>query len=345
MFQTEALMTASKQTATSYFGAMEGVRDWFNSNFADKYYHSNHVPITSYDHYNDASGNKLTAFNAAGYRNFLQSYKSSFNDKLTKASGTSVCFDNYPFTHAQGTYRYGILNLQKKFESGIESTYLLNCLIAAQVAGADDFGLCIQTFEATDQTYKVTRDIVSAEEVSLQLYTGFAMGADVFEYFAYNSNGDFDAIMNLDGSKRIYDIVKEGNQALCFADVVNSFTWNGIVTSAGSVNSHNTVGFGYVQDMVLTNISNGVLDSYSSTDDAIIGCFTKGALNGYMVVNFNDPAAVTGNNTVTVNFADCTRARVYTQTDGALTSSVVDLTDGSYTVTLVPGSGCFIIPA
>ena len=345
-FQTNALLTAAGQeNKTSDFESMTVVRDWFNQNFADKYYHSNHVPITSVDHYTVANGSTQVEDLARGYVAFLQDYKTKYNDQLTAASGTSISFDNYPFVHAQGDYKYGTLNLKTKFESGIQSTYLANCLIAAQVAAEDDLGLCIQTFEATDLTYKVTRDITSAAEVSLQLYTGMAMGADLFEYFAYNSNSDFDAIMNLDGSKRIYDLVKKGNEALCFADVVNTFSWKGIMTSAGSVNSHNTVGFGYVAGMVLNDSNNGVLSSVSSTDDAIVGCFAKDDLNGYMVVNFNDPVAVTGNNTVTLTFAGCTRARVYTNADGVLTSQLVDLTDGTYTATLVPGSACFVIPA
>ncbi len=344
MFQTEALKNASGQTATSDFSAMAAVRDWFNQNFADKYYHSNHVPMSSWDHYTSVNGATLSAIDVEGYRNFLATYKANFNDQLTSASGASISFDNYPFVHDQGKYG-GFFGIGGTFESGIQDTYLLNCLIAAQVAGEDDFGLCIQTFKAEDLKNKTSRDIVSAAEVSLQLYTGFAMGADVFEYFAYNSNSDFEAIMNQDGSKRIYDLVKEGNQALCFADVVNSFAWNGIVTSAGSVNSHNGDAFNSVANLVLTNASNGVLDSYSSTDDAIIGCFTKDSLNGYMVVNYNDPAAVTGNNSVTVTFANCTRARVYTLVDGALSSQIVDLTNGSYTAILAPGTGCFVIPA
>ena len=344
MFQTEALMAASGQTATSNFTAMAGVKDWFNLNFADKYYHSNHVPLSSWDHYTGVNGAALNGIDVDGYRNFLATYKANFNDQLPNASGASVSFDNYPFVHEQGKYG-GFFGFGGTFESGIQDTYLLNCLIAAQVAGEDDFGLCVQTFHATDLKNKTSRDIASAAEVSLQLYTGFAMGADVFEYFAYNSNEDFNAIMNLDGSKRIYDLVQEGNQALCFAEVVNSFSWNGIVTSAGSANSHNGDAFSSVADLVLTNASNGVLDSYTSTDDAIIGCFTKGDLNGYMVVNYNDPAAVTGNNTVSVSFENCTRARVYTEVDGVLTSQIVDLTNGSYTVTLAPGSGCFVIPA
>ena len=343
-FQTAAMLQASEQTGAGDLESMTAVRDWFNQNFADKYFHVNHVPISSWDHYTGVNGETLSTIDAAGYRNFLTLYKQNFNDLLTSASGTSVSFDNYPFVHDQGKYG-GFLGFGGTFESGIQDTYLLNCLIAAQVAGEDDFGLCIQTFEATDQKNKTTRDIVSAAEVSLQLYTGFAMGADVFEYFAYNSNDTFSAIMNQDGSKRIYDLVKEGNNALCFADVVNSFAWNGIVTSAGSSNNHNGDAFNSVADMVLDNNTNGVLDSYSSTDDAIIGCFTKDDLNGYMVVNFNDPVAVTGNNAVTLTFAGCTRARVYTNADGVLTSQLVDLTDGTYTATLVPGSACFVIPA
>ena len=343
-FQTNALLQASGQENVTDFESMVTFRDWFNTNFADKYFHINHVPITSYDHYTGVNGEALSAVNAEGYKKFLQIYKEQFNDLLTSASGASIGFDNYPFIHAQGEYG-GFLGFGTTFESGIQSTYLLNCLIAAQVAAEDDFGLCVQTFEATDLTYDVTRDITSAAEVSLQLYTGMAMGADVFEYFAYNSNGDFNAIMNQDGSKRIYDIVKEGNGALRMHDVINTFTWNGIVTSAGSANSHNTEAFSSVANMVLTNISNGVLNSYSSTDDAVIGCYTKGDLNGYMVVNFNDPVAVTGNNTVSLSFENCTRARIYTVVDGVLTSELVELTDGSCTVTLAPGSGCFVIPA
>ncbi len=345
-FQTNALLNAAGQAGeSSDFESMTVVRDWFNQNFADKYYHSNQVPVTSYDHYNAANGSSLSAMDADAYRAFLQAYKQTYNDQLTNASGASVSFDNYPFVRAQGTYRYGTLNLQSRFESGIQSTYLLNSLIAAQVAAEDDFGLCIQTFEAADLTYGGSRDITSSAEISLQLYTGMAMGADLFEYFAYNSNDEIEGILNLDGSQRIYGLVKEGNEALCFADVVNTFTWNGIVTSAGSANHHNGDAFTYVENMILTNISNGALASYTSTDDAVIGCFTKGELNGYMVVNYNDPAAVTGNNTVNLTFADCARARIYTCVDSQLISEVVELANGSCTVTLAPGSGCFVIPA
>ena len=87
-----------------------------------------------------------------------------------------------------------------------------------------------------------------------------------------------------------------------------------------------------------------IINNLQKINDTL-GRITKGDLNGYMLVNYNDPAAVTGNNSVTVTFANCTRARVYTQADGVLTSQIVDLTNGSYTAILEPGAGCFIIPA
>ena len=346
-FQTQALQSASGQTATTNFEDMVTLRDWFNTNFATKYFHSNQVPITSYDHYNSTTGSTLSAWDSASYKNFLASYESGILDGLTTASGASISFDNYPFIHAQGGHG-GFWGIGETWESGIQKTYLVNTLAAAQVAKETgrDFSMCVQTFEAIDQNYKNTsRDIERASEVALQLYTGMAMGVDIFEYFAYNSNADFNGIINNDGTKRIYDLVKEGNQALCFQDVVNTFTWNGIMTSAGTSSNDNEDGFGYVSGMVLGDSNNGVLSSVTSIHDAIIGCFTKDSLNGYMVVNFNDPAAVTGNNTVTLTFAGCSRARVYTQTGGVLSSQVVNLTDGVYTATLAPGSACFVIPA
>lgn len=344
-FQTQALQSASGQTATTNFEAMATLRDWFNTNFATKYFHANHVPITSYDHYNSTTGSALSDWDVASYKNFLAGYESGVLDALAAPSGASIGFDNYPFIHAQGGHG-GFWGIGTTWESGIQKTFLVSALTAAQVAKETgrDFSMCIQTFEAIDQEYKNTsRDIERASEVTLQLYTGMAMGVDIFEYFAYNSSDDFYGIMDLEGNKRIYDIVMEGNQALCFQDVVNTFTWDGIMTCAGTNN--NQVGFGYVSGMVLSDSNNGVLSSVTSVHDAIIGCFTKDTLNGYMVVNFEDPAAVTGNNTVTLTFDGCSRARVYTQTGGVLSSQVVNLTNGTYTATLAPGSACFVIPA
>jgi len=304
----------------------------------------NQVPISSYDHY---TGDE----SAENYRAFLDKYNATFLANLTETAGKSVCFDNYPFIQEQsdGILGYGA-------HSGILDDYLLNVLVAANSAkdynastinGEANFGICIQTFEASSTTdADVKRDITSSAEVTFQLYTGMACGADLFEYFTYNSGSEFSGIMNADGTKRIYDLVMTANkEALCFSDVITNFTWQGIETSAGTTNHANGDAFSQVSTMLLGDVNNGVLSSISSTDDAVVGCFTKDEQDGYMLVNYNDPVAVTGNNSITVNFAGCTKARVYTGSNGVLQSEIVELTDGAYTFTVAPGSACFVIPA
>ena len=64
-----------------------------------------------------------------------------------------------------------------------------------------------------------------------------------------------------------------------------------------------------------------------------------------MIANYNDPRYVTNKNNVTLKFDGCNYARVYTGTASGLTSEIVPLAaDGSYTFTLKPGGGCFVIP-
>lgn len=359
VFETHALLEIAKeedpdmQAAATDLESMSYLVEWFNTNFADTYFHVNHVPISSYDHYTSA-GDTATE-NAESYQQFLETYREYFNEQLEGTAGSSISFDNYPFTHTQGKYtqnvftgNYESTSLIGTFHSGIAEDYLLNALIAANVAGNDyDLGICIQAFEATDLTLTGNkRDITTAEEISFQIYSGLAFGADLFEYFAYTSSESMgvNGIMNEDGTERIYQQVMDGNKALSFAEVSNSFDWDGIITVAGTKENYNETAFSMVKDMVLTDT--GALSTASATYDAIIGCFShENGQNGYMVVNYNDPVAVTKSNSITVNFGECTRARVYTLEGGELTSEIVELTNGSYTATVAPGSGFFIIPA
>ena len=223
-------------------------------------------------------------------------------------------------------------------------------LIPAHKAKANGatFSTCIQTF---NNTYKnKTREVTTAAEVSFQLYTAMSCGADMFEYFTYNSGSGFEGIMNSDGTGRIYDEVKEANtNAFSFANVINVFDWQGTQVSSGTSTNKNSTGISTAKNAGLgllldDDSSNGVLSSVSSDDDAVVGYYTKGAQAGYMVANYNDPKQVTTDNTVTLIFADCTKARVYTAVDGKLTSKVVTLSNGSYTHEVAPGGAFFIIP-
>ncbi len=343
-FESNELLTSAGQTniTTDFAAIAEKLVPWLNINFPNTCFHVNQVPMTSYDHYTGEQS-------ADNYAGFFSKYNTSVLANITGSAGKTISTDCYPFVQKQtnGFFGWGAT-------SGILKEYLQSMLIAAKSAkdynassenGKATFGMCIQTFEATSSDGKKSRDITKAEEVSLQLYTGMALGAKQFEYFTYNSGSGFDGIMNSDGTRRIYDLVRTANKnALCFADVVNNFTWQGIVTSNGTSENANKASFKNISGMVLSDADNGVLSGVTSTHDAVVGCFTKDSRDGYLVVNYNDPVAVTGNNSITVTFDGCTKARVYTSSNGTLKSQIVDLVNGSYTCSVAPGSACFVIP-
>lgn len=345
-FETAALLSASGQTGTSDFASLSNTLvPWFKENFPETYFHINHVPISSYDHY---TGN---AENASYYKTFLDKYTNTFLKPLGTNAGKTICFDNYPFVQKQkdGFFGWGA-------QSGILENYLQNIMVAAvsskeynenSINGDAHFGMCVQTFNATSTTGDSSRDITKASEVTLQLYTGMAHGVDLFEYFTYNSGSNFQGIMDSSGNKRLYDLVKTANEdAFAFADMINTFDWQGTMTVHGDEENDSQKAFDKVSDLVITYDNSGVLAGASSTHDTVIGYHTIGQKDGYMVVSYNDPVAFANTtNEISLTFAECTKARIYTAQDGKLTSKVVDLVNGTYTCDVAPGDAFFIIPA
>lgn len=331
---------------------------WFNKNYADTYFHINHIPMSSYNHYGTMKDGVLQDKQAdpVKYSAFFETY---VNDVLSMVTTTdekkTIGFDYYPlgYTEVEKILWWESTDF---VSTGIAPNYLVNMLIPAQKAKefGTTFSTCIQTFDQTLGNEK--REITTAAEVTFQLYTALACGADMFEYFTYNSledtvnNVTFNGIIDLNGNKtELYDEVKEANtNAFSFANVINVFDWQGTQVSSGTSTNKNSTGISTAKNsglgLLLDDSSNGVLSSVSSDDDAVVGYYTKGTQAGYMVANYNDPKQVTTNNTVTLTFADCTKARVYTAVDGKLTSNVVELTNGSYTHEVAPGGGFFIIP-
>ena len=118
-----------------------------------------------------------------------------------------------------------------------------------------------------------------------------------------------------------------------------SYDWQGIMKSVGS-DAQTTAGkncFPHVKNW--TKKHDGI-KKFSSTEDAIMGIFKdENGYDGFMLVNFADPA-YDRENTVTIEFRGATRAMIYIKGE----PQMVDLTDGTYAVTLQPGEGQFIIP-
>lgn len=118
-----------------------------------------------------------------------------------------------------------------------------------------------------------------------------------------------------------------------------SFDWEGVLKSVGS-DAQTTAGrncFPMVKNWVKKHDG---IKKFSSTEDAIMGVFKdENGYDGFMLVNFADPA-YDRENTVTLQFRGATRAMIYIKGQ----PQMIDLTDGTYTVTLEPGEGQFIIP-
>ena len=295
---------------------------WKNQYYPDAFWHVNHVGSGSWDHYPAGTT----------YADFIDNYVETVLKKL-EGGGRSICMDNYPLPEGGGTIKEGFLH---------------DVLVLAQAtkkynetAAADKqamMGVCLQTFQ--DVKLKL-RDITSSSDVTLQMYTGMAAGAELFEYFCYRSLDGVGlyGIIDMTGEKRIYDYILEANQrALPFQRVVLSFQWQEMMVNHGSQSGVENI-FDIVEDMVVDK--SGVLSHIDSRYDAIVGCFKKDQQDGYMVVNYTAPD-LNQTNMVTLTFDGCTTALVYTE-EGV---EQVDLVEGGLLrVTLDAGQAAFIIPA
>ena len=307
----------------SLFAAMDKLGklvEWKNTYYPNEYWHMNHVPSSSWDHYYSYT-----------YQEFLQYYVDNIIAKL-EGGGRSLCLDRYPLTEGGGV---------------IHDSFLFDILTGAVVVRdynatvteekQADYGICLQTFQDTNLGL---RDITSTADITFQMYAGMACGAELFEYFVYRSYEGIGlyGITDEAGEKRIYDYVKEANdKALPFSKVICAFDWQGLVATKGESSGKDDA-FAGVGDLLITET--GVLKSMTSRYDTITGYFTQGEQDGFMVVNFTAPD-LNMTNVVTLDFEGCTQAIVYTS-EGVET---VNLVDGQLRLTLAAGEGAFVIPA
>ncbi len=260
------------------FDKLVKIAEWKNKYYPEAFFHVNHVPSESYDHY-FPSGNEIY-----DYADFLTAYADKVLRKLD-GGGRSLCLDSYPFVG----------------EGYMESSYLKDLFTGATVTKKYNdsvskenfatFGICIQAFHAHSMKAENEprhRDIYSAAEITLQLYAGAALGAKLFEFFCYRSFcGRMEGIMRTDGTERIYDIVKKANDsALPLIKKVCKFSWTGGYCVGGSVFCDNARAIIDAKSSFERDEKIEVFSEY----DLIVGRFKKGKKSGYMFVNYTDPS-------------------------------------------------------
>jgi len=227
----------------------------------------------------------------------------------------------------------------------MEKDYLFDLMTAAKVTRAYNaqakpedratFGICLQTFEAKSMFDDRRRDITRPEEVTLQMYVGMALGARLFEYFAYRSyRQDFIGILAPDGSDRIYDIVKTASdRAAFFEPVVSQYESVGAYVVPGTLYSYNTAAIIMARDLFCKPYEISVQGEY----DTLVGCFTRGEEKAYMLVNYTDPAR-DRTSTVTLH-GSATEMKLYK--DGK--ESILKAEGGQVTITIEPGNCAFVV--
>lgn len=305
------------------FDQLTKLVDWKNKFYPNAFFHMNHVPGSSWDHYLPRNGEIYT------YEDFLTEYANVILKRL-KGCGRSLCLDNYPLI--------GV--------NYIEKDYLFDLMTAARVtrvynAGAAPvdqatFGICIQTFEAKSMFDDRKRDITMPEEVTFQMYTGMALGARLFEYFCYRSyQHEFFGILDPEGNDRIYEAVKTASdRAAKMEPVLSQYDGIGGYMVPGNVYSHNTAAMVMARDLFCKPYEIAVQGQY----DTLVGCFTGENEKGYMLVNYTDPIRKC-TSTVTLNGNGITKLKLYK--DG--NESILTAENGMFTVTLEPGNCAFVV--
>ena len=180
------------------------------------------------------------------------------------------------------------------------------------------------------------RDITLPEEVTLQMYTGMALGARLFEYFCYRSyNREMFGILDPDGNDRIYDIVKAaGDRVAYFEPIISQYDSVGGYMVPGSLYSYNTAAMVMAKDLFCKPFDIGVESQY----DTLIGCLTRGSEKAYMLVNYTDPIRK-ATSQVTLQGNGVQQLRLYK--DGKET--MLQAENGRFTVTLEPGNAALVI--
>ena len=300
------------------FDKLKKLVEWKNRYYPDAFWHMNHVPGQSWDHYLPRDGEIYD------YSDFLKSYTTQILENLS-AGGCSICLDNYPLIG----------------EDYIEKDYLFDLLTAATVTKNYNrkaknkaiFGICIQSFLAKAIQDDRTRDIKSAEEILFQMFVGMALGAKLFEFFSYRSYDQMLGMIGPDGNKReVYDFVKTANEITKpFEDLIGEYHFESAFVSIGCEYSENTAAFIMAKDLFETNKAISV----TSSCDTLISVLDCGGKKGFMLVNYSAPVR---------NHVDQVKVTLENGTDYSVFCGGEShfIESNTFEITLSPGMGAFI---
>ncbi len=252
---------------------------------------------------------------------YVEQYVTDVVSKLP-AHRQTLSVDNYPLL-SSNTIRESYLK---------DLWYIGNKAKMARTDGKDVVvNYCIQAFSDSSSTELRTPE--TRADLSFQVNTGLALGAQSFEYFEYY---DYDVTSDsINGIlfNGLYDQVQSINRELRAWDhIFLSFDWQGVKT-------YNTAA-AYINGV--TELGSLQSITVSADQATLVGEYKYGNTEeyGYMITNFTEPSAGT-TDTVTLMMAANQSVLVYKNGTGRWMNAD---SDGKLTLALEAGGGAFVIP-
>lgn len=241
----------------------------------------------------------------------------------------SFTFDLYPLLYTDKLVGSNTYSVNSKWYDNLKWT----SDVVNEQKGAMTMGVTIQSckLEGTGNIWSSTERYAPTQksDIGFQVYTAMAYGANEINYFTYEDHPTDQSVSEaIADNAEVQAAVTAVNQEVAsFGYVYKSFNWLDTLDIAkGKTNS---------------STGNSRLASVKSASGrAFVGCMRDSdGFDGYMIANAEGPRTSTSV-TVTLTFNKANSVTVYKGTS----CTTQDITDGTYSVTLSPGEGAFVIP-
>ncbi len=257
------------------------------------------------------------------------SYDTYIAQYLEKIKTPYISYDHYP--------------LYKSRNYRLEASFLQNMEIIRGAIDDEGENRKMWTFLQSISYGSSNRALESVGDASFQMYSFLAYGGDAVQWFCYACPPPSDGATFFGNTALIdrnyektdtYTYVQTANQYVqALMPWYKNFEWQGVMTTSEDGGEGN---FERIKKMSGTD----TLSKVEGTADGLVGVFEdKDGRDGYMVVNFTDPARKIAN-TISLSVNGVHNAIVVK--NGVKTT--VPVKDGKITIAMEAGEGCFVIP-
>lgn len=262
-------------------------------------------------------------------------YDSYLTQYFAKVKTDYVSYDHYPL------YGDGVT-------TSIEASFLYNMDLMRAKIDEEGEDRALWTFLQSIQYGGKNRALASKADATFQAYSFLAYGGDCIQWFCYacppqNDGATYfgnNALVDRNYEKTAtYGYVQSANLDIqAMMPYYKNFDWKGIMISSVYDDTDN---FGYLESSKFLLNSTRTVTKIESSEDAFSGVFEdKDGNEGYLVVNFTDPA-LDRSNQITLSVADgYTHAIVVKNGE----SAVEKIKNGKLSFTMAAGEGYFVIP-